>query len=153
MGATPISIVRVSKSGDAFTELNTNISIRISSSSDLDAVDATSLKNSGVDIVDVLGVPLTVSQIQSFLSNDAPVLQNAQLLLVTIMFQMHHLLQQNFDRDIFDAGVTGFGVATGTSTTADVWKVFSDAYDNLARIQIVLLQEFLMVELLREQGH
>ena len=63
-GATPISIVRVSKSGDAFTELNTNISIRISSSSDLDAVDASSLKNSGVDIVDVLGVPLSVSQIQ-----------------------------------------------------------------------------------------
>ena len=54
-GATPISIVRVSKSGDAFTELNTNISIRISSSSDLDAVDASSLKNSGVDIIDVLG--------------------------------------------------------------------------------------------------
>ena len=34
-------------------------------------------------------------------------------------------------RDIFDAGVTGFGVAAGTATTADVWKAFSDAYDDL----------------------
>ena len=102
-GATPISIVRVSKSGDTFAELNTNISIRISSSSDLDAVDASSLKNSGVDIVDVLGVPLSVSQIQNFL-NDAPVLQNAQLLISNEnVSEASNLLQQNFDRDIFDA--------------------------------------------------
>ena len=133
-GATPISIVRVSKSGDAFTELNTNISIRISSSTDLDAVDAASLKNSGVDVIDVLGVPLTVNQIQSFLSNNAPLLQNAQLLISNDnVSDASALLQQSFDRDIFDAGVSGFGVATGTSTTADVWKVFSDAYDNLAQ--------------------
>ena len=132
-GTTPISIVRVSKSGDAFTELDTNISIRISSATDLDAVDASSLKNSGVDIVDVLGVPLTVSQIQNFLSNDAPLLQNAQLLISNInVSDASALLQQSFDRDIFDAGISGFGVATGTSTTADVWKVFSDAYDNLS---------------------
>ena len=132
-GTTPISIVRVSKSGDAFTELDTNISIRISSTTDLDAVDASSLKNSGVDIVDVLGVPLTVSQIQNFLSNDAPLLQNAQLLISnTNVSEASALLQQSFDRDIFDAGISGFGVATGTSTTADVWKVFSDSYDNLS---------------------
>ena len=132
-GTTPISIVRVSKSGDAFTELDTNISIRISSTTDLDAVDASSLKNSGVDIVDVLGVPLTVSQIQNFLSNDAPLLQNAQLLISnTNVSEASALLQQSFDRDIFDAGISGFGVATGTSATADVWKVFSDSYDNLS---------------------
>ena len=40
----PVSLVRVSKSGDSFSELNTSISIRISSSSDLDAVNAASLK-------------------------------------------------------------------------------------------------------------
>ncbi|MEL0215793.1 MAG: hypothetical protein VW948_08545, partial [Burkholderiaceae bacterium] len=108
------------------------ISIRISSSSDLDAVNAASLKNSGVDFVDVLGVPLTVSQIQTFLSDDAPILQNAQLLISNDnVAEAAALLQQSYDRDIFDAGITGFGVAAGTAATADVWKVFSDAYDDL----------------------
>ena len=92
--------------------MNTSISIRISSSSDLDAVNAASLKNSGVDFVDVLGVPLTVSQIQTFLSDEAPILQNAQLLISNDnVSEASALLQQSFDRDIFDAGITGFGVA------------------------------------------
>ena len=91
------------------------------------------MKNSGVDVVDVLGVPLSVSQIQKFLSDSAPLLQNAQLLISNEnASDASALLQQSFDRDIFDAGVSGFGVATGTAATADTWKVFSDAYDNLA---------------------
>ena len=131
-GTSSVSLVRVSKSGDTFSELNTSISIRISSSSDLDAVNAASLKNSGVDFVDVLGVPLTVSQIQAFLSDEAPILQNAQLLISNDnVAEASALLEQSFDRDIFNAGITGFGVAAGTATTADVWKVFSDAYDDL----------------------
>ena len=111
-GTSSVSLVRVSKSGDTFSELNTSISIHISSSSDLDAVNAASLKNSGVDFVDVLGVPLSVSQIQTFLSNDAPILQNAQLLISNDnVTEASALLQQSFDRDIFDAGISGFGVA------------------------------------------
>ena len=66
-----------------------------------------------------------------FLGNDAPILQNAQLLISNAnVADASALLQQSFDRDIFDAGITGFGVAAGTATTADVW-VFSDAYDDL----------------------
>ena len=132
-GVDSISLVRVSKTSDNFSELNTDISIRISSQADLDAVDVVSLKNSGVDSVDVLGVPLSVSQIEKFLSESAPLLQNAQLLISnTNVSDASALLQRSFDRDIFDAGIKGFGVASGTSTTADVWKIFSDAYDSLA---------------------
>ena len=132
-GVDPISLVRVSKTSNSFSELNTDISIRISSQADLDAVDVVSLKNSGVDSVDVFGVPLSVSQIEKFMSESAPLLQNAQLLISNAnVSDASALLQRSFDRDIFDAGITGFGVASGTSTTADVWKTFSDAYDSLA---------------------
>ena len=107
-GTSPISLVRVSKTSVGFSELNTDISIRISNSADLDALNATSLKNSGVDVVDVLGVPLSVSQIQNFLSDSAPLLQNAQLLISNEnASDASALLQQSFDRDIFDAGVLG----------------------------------------------
>ena len=97
--------------------------------------------------MDVLGVPLSVSQIQTFLSNDAPILQNAQLLISNDnVTEASALLQQSFDRDIFDAGISGFGVAAGTATTADVWKVFSDAYDIWFPVQAVI-PEYLMVGL------
>ncbi|OUW06093.1 MAG: hypothetical protein CBD16_00510, partial [Betaproteobacteria bacterium TMED156] len=132
-GVQAISIVRVSKSGDEFTELDTNISVRLSNSSDLDTIDVSSLKNSGVDLVDVLGVPLSVSQIQSFQSNDAPNLQNGQLLISNDnISDAATLFTTSADRNIFTAGIESFNVATGTSATADVWKVFSDAYDSLS---------------------
>ena len=132
-GLDSISIVRVSKSGSNFTELDTDISVRLSTASDLDTIDVSSLKSSGVDYVDVLGVPLSVSQIQRFQSNDAPVLQNGQLLISNANIdEAATLFTVSADRNIFAAGIESFSVASGSSATADVWKVFSDAYDTLS---------------------
>ncbi len=86
-----------------------------------------------MDIVDVLGVPLSVSQIQNFLSNDAPVLQNAQLLISNEnVSEASNLLQQNFDRDIFDAGVWVWS-GSWYFYYGRCLESFSDAYDNLSR--------------------
>ena len=136
----------MSKSSDSFTELDTNISIRMSSQADLDAVNVESLKNSGVDLVDVLGVPLSVAQIQKFLSSNAPVLENAKLLINNQnVSDAATLLQQSFDRNIFDAGVSGFGVALGTSATADVGKHFPMPMTIFPVIQTVRQHESSMV--------
>ena len=148
-GLQSISIVRVSKSGNTFTELDTNISVRVSSSSDLDSIDVSSLKNSGVDLVDVLGIPLSVSQIQSFQSNNSPLLQNGQLLISNDnISEASELFTSTADRNIFAAGINSFKVATGTSATADAWKVFSMPTTLYLVTAITLAQKFLMVGLL-----
>ena len=132
-GLQPISIQRIAKSSDTFTDLDSELILRISKSADLDTVSAVDLKNSGVDKVDVLGVPLSVSQAEKFLSNSAPILTNAKLLIDSSNISEAATLTESSsgDRTIFGAGIDAFSIASGTSATADQWKRFSDVYDSV----------------------
>ena len=99
----------------------------MSSQADLDAVNVESLKNSGGS-VDVLGVPFC-SPDSKVLSSNAR-LENAAFNKQSKCIRCRNTLQQSFDRNIFDAGVSGLGWHWELLPLLMFGKHF-DAYDNL----------------------